>query len=240
MGEDTGISWTTHSWNPWHGCTKVSEGCDLCYMFAEKRRYGQDPEKVVRSKTKFNDPLKWADPAYVFTCSWSDFFHAVADPWRAEVWDIIKRTPHLTYQILTKRHGRIARNLPADWGEGYPNVWLGVSTETQHWADKRIPVLLDIPARVRWISAEPLLGPIDLTPYLSATEEGRGLDWVVVGGESGKGHRPMEVAWADEIARRCLDASVPLWTKQDSGPQPGQQGRLPEGLWSRKSFPVAV
>src|SRR3990167_6883297 len=95
------IEWTNDTWNPWHGCTKVSEGCDHCYMFRDKVRYGQDPELVVRSKTTFTAPLKWKEPSLVFTCSWSDWFHKAADAWRDEAWAIIKATPHLTYQILT-------------------------------------------------------------------------------------------------------------------------------------------
>src|SRR5688572_24986243 len=124
MSDQTAIEWTDKTWNPWHGCTAVSAGCDLCYMFREKRQYGQNPELVVRSKTKFRDPLRWHEPERVFTCSWSDFFHVAADPWRPDAWQIIRDTPHLTYQILTKRPGRIRRCLPDDWGAGYPNVWL--------------------------------------------------------------------------------------------------------------------
>lgn len=243
MGERTGIGWTNHTWNPWHGCTKVSPGCDHCYMYAEKRQYGQDPEVVVRSKTTFNNPLKWRERGLVFTCSWSDFFHVVADPWRDEAWNIIRRTPHLTYQILTKRHGRIERNLPADWGNGYPNVWLGVSGEDQEWYERRWDTLRNIPARVRWVSLEPLLGPIALrlddtrTTLLGHAKNGQLLDWVVVGGESGAYYRTMSVAWAEDIAAQCTEGGVPLFVKQDSGPKPGQQGRLSADLWAFKDYP---
>src|SRR6266498_5551388 len=123
MGETTGIAWTQRTWNPWHGCHKVSAGCKNCYMFREKRQYGQDPDVVVRSKTTFNAPLKWKDSALVFTCSWSDWFIEEADPWRDEAWDVIRRTPHLTYQILTKRIERASSCLPKDWP--LKNVWLG-------------------------------------------------------------------------------------------------------------------
>jgi protein gp37 len=98
-------------------------------------------------------------PRFIFTCSWSDFFITEADKWRAEAWDIIRRTPEFTYLILTKRPDRIARCLPADWGDGYPNVWLGTSAENQKYADQRIPELLKVPAAKRFLSLEPLLGP---------------------------------------------------------------------------------
>lgn len=260
MGNTTRIGWTDKTWNPWQGCTMVSAGCDNCYMFRDKRRYGQDPEIVVRSAPRtFNKPLTWTEPELVFTCSWSDWFHKAADEWRPEAWDIIRRTPHLTYQILTKRSGRIARHLPSDWGDGYPNVWLGVSVEN---ADTlyRVRHLLDVPARVRFISAEPLLGEIDFTPYLWGREtpcancprdvdcecgyrprseiEGESyLGWIIAGGESGTPHRRMELEWLASIKRQCDDAGVPLYVKQDSSDHPGQRGRIPDALWIQ-SFPT--
>lgn len=163
MGKTTGISWTDHTWNPWYGCLKVSPGCKRCYMYRDMERFGRNPMIITRSKTNFSEPLKWKEPAMVFTCSWSDWFIEQADEWRPEAWEIIKRTPHLTYQILTKRPERIAGHLPSDWGKGYPNVWLGVSCENQEYADLRINHLLSVPAVIRFISAEPLLGPVDLT-----------------------------------------------------------------------------
>ncbi|MFL5313065.1 MAG: DUF5131 family protein [Myxococcales bacterium] len=159
MGDQTGISWTESTWNPWMGCTRVSPGCDGCYMFREQRQYGNDPELVRRSKTKFDAPLKWEEPKLVFTCSWSDWFHVNADDWRDEAWDIIRRSPQHTFQILTKRPGRIHHCLPADWGDGYPNVWLGVSVESAAFVS-RVDVLRGIPAALRFISAEPLLGSL--------------------------------------------------------------------------------
>lgn len=223
MGENTAIQWTNRTYNPWQGCTKVSPGCAHCYMFSEKTRYGQDPATVVRSKDPtFYAPLKWKDPALVFTCSWSDFFHVDADPWRAEAWGIIRQTPHLTYQILTKRPERIAACLPADWGTGWPNVWLGTSVENQRWAT-RIDALLAVPAAVRFLSCEPLLGPLDLTPWLweeaGPAWVGRnvaepGLDWIIIGGESGHKARPMMLGWARDLVRQCRAAGVAVFVKQ--------------------------
>jgi Protein of unknown function (DUF5131) len=132
MGKTTLIEWTNASWNPWQGCRKVSPGCKYCYMYRAKERYGQDPTVVRRSKTTFTAPLTWTPPRVpwrVFTCSWSDFVIEEADAWRDEAWDVIRRTPHLTYQVLTKRPERLAGRLP--WTtDPWPHVWLGVSVET--------------------------------------------------------------------------------------------------------------
>ncbi|MGH2369611.1 MAG: DUF5131 family protein, partial [Chloroflexota bacterium] len=134
MGSTSSIEWTDATWNPWQGCTKVSPGCAHCYMYRDKARYGQDPTTVRRSTSAtFYRPLAWRAPQRVFTCSWSDFFHEDADAWRSEAWDVIRRTPHLTYQVLTKRPDRLPDCLPADWP--LPNVWLGTSVEYQRWVD---------------------------------------------------------------------------------------------------------
>ena len=208
MGETTGISWTDHTWNPWHGCIKVSPGCKNCYMYREKKQYGQQPDLVVRSKTTFNSPLKW-ESGRVFTCSWSDFFIEQADAWRDEAWNIIRRTPHLTYQILTKRPELMARRLPKDWGEGYPNVWLGVSAEDQKYADLRVPILIDTPARIRFVSAEPLLDGISV----KASWIGN-IHWVIVGGESGPGARPCDMRWMEALQRGCHFGKIAFFLKQ--------------------------
>ena len=242
MGETTGIEWTDHTWNPWHGCIKVSPGCKLCYMYAEKRRYGQEPAAVQRSKTKFREPLKWKEPGRVFTCSWSDFFIEEADAWRDEAWEIIRQTPHLEYQILTKRPERIAGRLP--WGDGQPwaNVIGMVSVENQPYADERIPLLLAANFARRGISYEPALGPVRFLDYLGPLvrwdssgreiENRPGLDWVIVGGESGTGSRPFGVAWARSAVEQCRAACVPVFVKQ-LGPQPflvaGDPGFLSSG-----------
>lgn len=224
MATTTHIGWTNHTWNPWVGCKKKSAGCKNCYMFTGQRRYGSDPTFIRRtSAATWREPLKWHEPARVFTCSWSDFFLAEADEWRDEAWDIIKQTPHLTYQILTKRPELAPTRLPADWGSGYDNVWLGVSTERQQEADERIPLLITIPARVHFISAEPLLGSLDVSRwlhryYLADGDKIPQLDWVIVGGESGPDFRPMDVEWARGIRRQCEAAGVALFEKQMSGP----------------------
>ena len=221
MGKNTAITWTDHSWNPWQGCHKVSTACDNCYMYREKKRYGQDPGTVVRSSNKtFNQPLRWWEPAKVFTCSWSDFFIEEADEWRFWAWYIIMKTPHLTYQILTKRPERIKDCLPKDWGNGWPNVWLGVTAENQEMADLRVPILLQIPAAVRFVSVEPMLGPVDLDSYLVVGADYpwsimcKGIDWVICGGESGPRARPMHPDWVRSLRAQCQVVGVPFFFKQ--------------------------
>jgi protein gp37 len=230
MGDKTGIEWTDATWNPWQGCHHVSPGCDNCYMFAQKRQYGKDPERVVRSKTTFNAPLRWKEPALVFTCSWSDFFIAEADAWRGEAWSIIEQTPHLTYQILTKRPSRIKTHIP--WTDvPWRNVWLGVSVESRKYL-YRIDVLRTVNARLRFLSLEPLLEDLDGLDLA-------GIGWVIVGGESGPGRRPFQINWLKRIAELCGREGVPLFVKQDTAFRAGQQGRIPDALWSHAFPPIA-
>jgi protein gp37 len=198
MAEKSAIQWTENTWNPWHGCKKVSAGCKNCYMYRDKERYGQDPSIVVRSKTKFTDPLKWKEPKMIFTCSWSDWFIKEADEWRDEAWKIIKSTPQHKYQILTKRPERILKHLPGDWAGGYSNVWIGVSVENGSMSvTDRIYDLCQIPAVVRFISFEPLIAH----PERYVTDK---VDWIIIGGESGNetgkyGYRPCELHWIEHI-----------------------------------------
>ena len=216
MAEETGISWTDASWNPWHGCIKVSDGCKNCYMYRDKERYGQDPMLVVRGKTTFNAPLKWKEPKMIFTCSWSDWFIEHADPWRNEAWDIIKNTPQHTYQILTKRPERILANLPEDWGAGYPNVWLGISAEHNAALLKRMADFSSVKAKVKFISIEPLLAPVN---SLEDVLRNGGIDWVIVGGESGnlKGKYRFRFCaqnWIEDVVNTCKDNHTPVFIKQ--------------------------
>jgi len=225
MGKETHISWAHHTWNPWIGCTKVSPGCDHCYMFTAQRRFGRNPEVVMATKT-WNDPLRWDSQAFkrgqrrrVFTCSWSDFFHPDADQWRADAWTTFKMTRMLDYLILTKRPGRIPYCLPVDWEDGdtYPNVWFGVSAESKDYL-WRIDMLKKTSAPVLFISFEPLLedlGDLDLS----------GIDWVIVGGESGSGYRPMDHAWVRRIRDACDRSFVRFYFKQSAALK-SEQGTL--------------
>lgn len=243
MGDKSTIEWTDATWNPWYGCHKVSAGCKFCYMFRDMPKYGKDPNIVTRSRSTFDAPLRWAKSgklapgSRIFTCSWSDWFIEEADLWRPEAWGIVHDTPQFTYLILTKRPERIAEHLPSDWGAGYPNVWLGVSTENQATADERIPLLLETPAAVRFLSCEPLLGPIDLElairidnggySYNTLTGEhwaftveprfGPKVDWVISGGESGAHPRPCDLDWARALRDQCQAAGVAFFHKQHGG-----------------------
>ena len=217
MSRTSAIEWTQSTWNPWHGCVKVSPGCKNCYMYRDKERYGQNPKLITRSKTTFRDPLTWEEPKLIFTCSWSDWFIGNADEWREEAWDIIRRTPQHTYQVLTKRPERILNHLPHDWGTGWKNVWLGVSIETQEYVWRK-EILQSVPAHVRFISAEPLLGPINLAPLTN-------IHWVITGGESGPNARPMNLEWSRTIRDQCLREHVAFFHKQNGG-----KARV-EGTW---------
>lgn len=207
MGETTGISWTDKTWNPWHGCHKISPGCKNCYMFSDKARYGQDPNVVVRSKTTFEAPLKWPhEPMLCFTCSWSDFFIEEADTWRPAAWDIIRRTPWVTYQVLTKRGYRMRDHVPA---EVLPNVILGVSVESQKYADERREDLREMSARgwKTFVSYEPALGDVDWTGW-------EFLDWGIFGGESGGGARPCNLEWGRHALQQWANAGTARFVKQ--------------------------
>lgn len=234
MGENTAISWTDHTWNPWQGCHKVSPACDNCYMYRDKKRYGQDPCIVKKSaKDTFYLPYKskLIKPGdKIFVCSWSDFFIEEADEWRSEAWDIILQTPEFKYLILTKRPENIKDRLPLKWGNGWPNVWLGVTAENQEMADLRIPILLQIQAAVRFVSIEPMLSGIRLNrldkgDYIIDSLEGmvyylgggraiKKLDWIICGGESGPNARPMHPDWARGLRDQCQAAGVPFFLKQ--------------------------
>lgn len=222
MAKSSVIEWTDATWNPWHGCIKVSPGCKHCYMYRDKLRFGQQPSSVVRSKTTFRDPLGWRTPKFIFTCSWSDWFIDSADEWREEAWDIVRMTPHHTYQILTKRPERVLEHLPRDWFGGWPNVWIGVSIESQEYVTRKL-LIEEVPVAVRFISVEPLLGPVDLGQLNK-------IDWVITGGESGPNARPMEADWALSIRDQCLEGGIPYFHKQNGGT------RKQDGAWGGRTL----
>lgn len=226
----TAISWTDETWNPWQGCTRVSPGCANCYMFAEREgRFGIPSGVVTRSSpTTFRKPLSraWSTkPAKVFTCSWSDWFHPGADEWRPEAWEIIRQSPHLTFQILTKRPERILDHLPSGWNDydGWHNVWLGVSVEKQAFMH-RAKILTEIPARVRFVSAEPLLGPLEFEPEIL-----KHIHWIIGGGESGLNARAADLAWFRSLRDQCTSMGISYWHKQNGGRGRDKGGILLDG-----------
>lgn len=257
MADNSRIEWTDSTWNPTRGCSLVSAGCTNCYAMRVAHRFSGD-EQPYAGLTKMTShgpvwtgavtirpemllqPMHWRKPQRIFVDSMSDLFHEeVPDDFILSVFTVMARCPQHTFQVLTKRPERM-EYLLTTWGnqgltlrEGrgvvLPNVWLGVSVEDQATADERIPLLLQTPAAVRWISAEPLLGPIDLLStgkgdILYECECGGAgcdlcegiprLDWVVVGGESGPNARPMHPDWARSLRDQCQAAGVPYFFKQ--------------------------
>lgn len=214
------IQWTDKSHNFWHGCNKLSPGCKFCYMYRLKDQNGQNGSDIYRLSDKtFYAPLYETNACMMFTCSFSDFFLKEADCWREEAWSVIKRTPHIIWQILTKRPERILECLPDDWGEGYSNVWLGVSVENQDYF-QRAEVLTKIPSKIRFISAEPLLGEIDFLVEKDGRRVIDSFQWVILGGESGNdtgpyGYRPSEVSWYERAIKDLKEnTTVAVFNKQ--------------------------
>ena len=265
MSKNTKIEWATHSWSPWRGCTKVSPGCANCYAEKLSHRnpavlgeWGRGKPRVL-SKS-WGDPIRWDAEAaktgarprvFPSLCDWLD--EEVPVPWLASFLATINLTPNIDWLLLTKRPQLWRMRVDAaalastpfhqkwlvEWLRGNPphNVWLGVSVEDQTRAEGRIPLLIGIPARLRWLSVEPLIGPVELRPYAfggfvhspncenehCALAEGPedcsgrlipGVDWVVVGGESGSKARPCNVAWIRDIADQCKPSDVPVFVKQ--------------------------
>lgn len=202
------------TWNPWHGCSKYSEGCKNCYAFFLDKRYGRDTAVISRNESSFSLPLKkdkignWKMPSgsFVRVCMTSDFFLEEADEWRSEAWDVIRKRPDLTFSLLTKRADRIVDNLPADWGEGWDNVQFAVSVENQKRADERLPYLLKVPSKHKWVSVKPFIGPIDLSDYLASGE----IETVLAGGENYLGSRPLHYDWVKSLHDQCKKANVRL------------------------------
>ncbi|MBI9046992.1 MAG: phage Gp37/Gp68 family protein [Anaerolineaceae bacterium] len=221
MAGRTSIEWANSTWNPWRGCTKISPGCKNCYMYRDQILFGnKSPNKVIRSdEYVFTSPLRWKKTGRVFTCSWSDFFIQEADEWRSEAWEIISRTPKLTYLLLTKRPENISSRLPDNWKNGWDNVWLGVSAENQHYFDIRVSHLLTLPAKVRFVSCEPLLETVTIGNKNK-------IDWVIVGGESGPNCRKMESQWVKKLRDECLTYKIPFFFKQWGGVNRKAKGRL--------------
>lgn len=266
MAENSKIQWTAHTFNPWRGCTKISEGCKYCYAETMSGRnpavlgeWGKDGTRVIAADAQWREPLKWNREAgeqgvryRVFCASLADVFEGPdtmpnahnrprrgdqydADPivlpglWnnpvanaRRRLFETIDRTPNLDWLLLTKRPQNVmpiyGAYLHWGWQRGErasgdipDNVWVGASVENQKRAEERMPHLCRVPAKVRFVSAEPLLEAIDLRPWL---DRERGANWVIVGGESGHHARPFNTDWARVLRDQCADAGVPFFFKQ--------------------------
>lgn len=244
MGKDSAIAWTHHTFNPWWGCTKISDGCKNCYAATLDHRLGGDHFGPGKHRKTFgdkhwNEPLLWDRKAAqagqrhrVFVASMADVFDSAApDGARERLWELIRKTPNLDWLVLTKRPENFSAYLPEDWGAGYPNVWLGLTVENQKAADEKMPIWLRTPARVRFLSMEPLLEAVDIvTPYQKAiaiSEWGQAfpwqvhpwsigayIHWIIVGGESGVKARPMHPDWAWELFVLSRQAGIPFFFKQ--------------------------
>lgn len=234
MGETTAIEWCSHTFNPWRGCTKVSDGCKFCYADKWSERnpatlgvWGPKGTRVVAAESYWKQPLKWNRDAQaagerrrVFCASLADVFEGSetmpAEAWlavcaaRDRLFSLIEQTPELDWLLLTKRPEKVMYYVPVRWHveqNGFPaNVWIGTSVEDQAAADTRMPYLRSIPAAVRFLSCEPLLGPVDL--------DLTGIHWVIAGGESGPNARPMHTEWARSLRDQCEAAGVPFLFKQ--------------------------
>lgn len=260
MGKETAIAWTDHTFNPVWGCTKIGPGCDFCYAevwaerFPESRGlWGNDKFREFGDK-HWRQPVNWNEAARkagvrrrVFCASMADVFD---NQWpehiRPRLWQLIRDTPHLDWQLVTKRIGNVAKMLPEDWGRGYSNVWLIPTIVNQEEADRDLPKLFEVPARVYGVSYEPALGLVDWRPWLPnrnsfpvhVDREGRGtwfpqgLEWIIGGGESEqKGMRECRIEWLEETAGQCRDHGVAYFNKQ-IGAMPTHGGRpypLPKG-----------
>lgn len=236
MGDHSAIEWTDATWNPVTGCTKVSPGCKHCYaerLAARLQAMGNQRYRNGFAVTLHADqvdlPLRWVQPRRIFVNSMSDLFHeAVPEAFIARVFAVMVRAPWHVFQVLTKRADRVAElasRLP--WP---PNVWQGVSVETARYT-WRIERLQRVPAAVRFLSVEPLLGPIPALPL-------NGIDWVIVGGESGPRHRPLDPAWVRDIRDQCLRAHVPFFFKQWGGKTSKSGGRILDGrTWDGTPHP---
>lgn len=248
MAEKTGIAWTDSTFNPWIGCTKVGPGCDHCYAEAlmdkrwHKVTWGSGQPRQRTSAANWRQPLLWEKEheafalmhgrrRRVFCASLADVFDNEAPPqWRGELWQLVKATPHLDWLILTKRVGNVRGMAPAD---GLPaNVWLGATVVNQDEYDRDAHKLLAVPASVRFLSVEPMLGPIRGAPSMGA------FDWVIVGGESGHGARQIEREWIDSLRDQCAWYSVPFFFKQWGGGRSTAGGCALDGT-EAKAWPMA-
>ena len=243
--ENSSIEWTDHTFNPWIGCTQVSAACDQCYaMVLMDRRYhrvkwGAGQERIRTSKENWRKPRSWNRKAQklgirqrVFCASLADIFDGempeVLNQWRSDLWKLIVETPFLDWLLLTKRPGNVMRMVP--WENNWPqNIWIGTSVENAEWAERRLPILSEIPAAVRFVSAEPLLGDFFLDGYR--------IDWLIAGGESGFGFRSLNVEHVRSLRDQCSKAGIAFFFKQWGGTTPKVGGRDLDGRqWSE--FPT--
>lgn len=224
------------NWNPWHGCTRYSEGCRFCYVYRQDEQYGRSAESRICRKTQaFDLPVKKRrDGSFrirpgsvVFTCFTSDFFIKDADDWRTECWKMIKARGDCRFYIFTKRIERFMDCIPDDWGEGYDNVMVGCTCENQDRADHRLPVFLQLPIKHKSIIIAPMITAIDLKDYLNDD-----IEEVTCSGESGIGVRPLYYDWVLAVREQCIEKNVPFQFHQTGACliKDGKKYRIPRRL----------
>lgn len=222
------------SWNPWHGCRKISAGCQNCYVYRGDCARGLDASDVHKL-TGYESPLaKTRDGSYkipsgetVWTCFTSDFLLEEADPWRPYAWEMMHIRSDLNFFFITKRIHRLEQCLPPDWGEGYPNVSVSCTVEDQDRADFRLPIFINAPIKHKYLACEPLLEPVDLSKWLC-----RDIIQLVAGGESGAAARPCHYDWILDLRRQCIEANVPFHFKQTGSyfVRDGKEYKIPRKL----------
>lgn len=237
MADGTSIEWTEATWNPVTGCSKVSPGCAHCYAERLSTRFGttRKPwlpehagENVVLHDARLAQPLRWRRPRMVFVNSMSDLFHELVPlAFVRQVFEVMAEAEQHVFQVLTKRHERLLELAPElSWPN---NLWIGVSIENRRWVE-RADYLRQVPAAVRFVSAEPLLGPLDAL-------ELDGIDWLIAGGESGPGHRPVRAEWIRDLRDRCNRDGVAFFFKQWGGTRAKSGGRELDGR-EHSDFPA--
>jgi protein gp37 len=243
MGDKSAIEWTDATWNPVTGCTKISAGCDNCYAARFAERWRGTPGHPFEAgfdltlrPDRLEQPLRWKEPRRIFVNSMSDLFHKdVPTSFVDQVFDVMERADWHNFQVLTKRASRMNDYVCHRYGcdELPENVWMGVSLESAK-LERRVHVLRMIPAAVRFLSVEPLLGPLGALDL-------SGIDWVIVGGESGPGARPMHPDWVREIRDQCIAQNVPFFFKQWGGIRPKSNGRELDGReWNEMPVGYAI
>jgi protein gp37 len=207
-------------WNPWHGCTKISPGCKNCYVYRHDSKYDRDAS-VVQKTSSFDLPVRknrkgeyklLPDGDYVYTCFTSDFFHPAADDWRIYAWRFMKERSDLRFLFITKRPERFHVSLPSDWDDGYENVHICCTCENQEMADERLPVFLELPIKHRSIIHEPMLGAIDIRPYLEHYKDR--IQSIICGGESGNNARLCDYDWVLSTRAQCVEYGIPFRFRQ--------------------------
>jgi len=230
VGKNSEIEWTHHTFNPWWGCAKISEACKHCYAEVWSKRsgstiWGPNGNRRFFGDKHWHEPTVWNREANnlrkrkrVFCASMADIFEdrLDLDTWRTRLWELIEETPWLNWLLLTKRPENLMKMIP--WTNNWPsNVWVGTTAENQERAIQRIPILLKCRAVIRFVSCEPLLGPVDLRQWLNHGDQkkpSKGIDWVIAGGESGSNARPMHPVWARSLRDQCVAAHIPFHFKQ--------------------------